>query len=54
MEVKGKFDVKRFYEVMEAILSNKYEAKITANIQEMTETVTQQADPDQKVAQTVA
>lgn len=52
MEVKGKFDVKRFYEVLATILSDKYEAKITANIQEMPEMVVQQAG--QKVAQTVA
>lgn len=52
MEVKGKFDVKRFYEVMAAILSDKYEAKITANIQELPEMVAQQTG--QKVAQTVA
>lgn len=52
MEVKGKFDVKRFYEVLAAILSDKYEAKITANIQEMPEMVAQQAG--QKMAQTVA
>lgn len=52
MEVKGKFDVKRFYEVMAAILSDKYEAKITANIQEIPEMVAQPAG--QKMAQTVA
>lgn len=52
MEVKGKFDVKRFYEVMAAILSDKYGAKITANIQDVPEMVARQAD--QKVTHTVA
>lgn len=52
MEVKGKFNVKRFYEVMAAILSDKYGAKITAVIREMPEMVEQQTG--QKVAQTVA
>ena len=30
MEVRGNFDVKRFYEVLAGILSEKYKAKITA------------------------
>lgn len=41
MEVKGKFDVKRFYEVLAAILSDKYEAKVTVDIQKMPEMVAQ-------------
>lgn len=34
MEVRGNFDVKRFYEVLAGILSEKHKAKITADIQE--------------------
>lgn len=52
MEVKGKFDVKRFYEVMAAILSQKYNAKVTAVIKEIPEMVEQQ--DGQKVAQASA
>ena len=35
MEVRGNFDVKRFYEVLAGNLSEKYKAKITADIQEV-------------------
>lgn len=35
MEVRGNFDVERFYEVLAGILSEKYKAKITADIQEV-------------------
>ena len=41
MEVRGNFDVKRFYEVLAAILSEKYTAKITADIQKVPELVAQ-------------
>ena len=43
MEVRGNFDVKRFYEVLASILSEKYTAKITADIQEVPVLVAQPA-----------
>ena len=50
MEVRGNFDVKRFYEVLAGILSEKYKAKITADIQEVPVLVAQPAG--QKMAKT--
>lgn len=43
MEVRGNFDVKKFYEVLAGILSEKYKAKITADIREVPELVAQSA-----------
>ncbi len=37
MEVKGKFNAKRFYDTLAAILSDKYGVRITATVQELTE-----------------
>lgn len=43
MEVRENFDVKRFYEVLAGILSEKYKAKITADIHEVPVLVAQPA-----------
>lgn len=43
MEVRGNFDVKRFCEVLAGILSEKYKAKITADIHEVPVLVAQPA-----------
>ena len=48
MEGRGNFDVKRFYEMLASILSEKYTAKITADIHEVPVLVAQPAS--QKMA----